>query len=117
MAEQKPIQRKWGVTIHPKAVTIHEDIYTIATMSNTFQSPQKQEEHAERIVACVNLLKDLSLEELQALKPERVKASNELYDHLKTMCDAAEIMSCWDKMPNDAYYKAKRFLKEFEVNK
>ena len=38
-----------------------------------------------------------------------------LYESLKTMCDSAEFMSCWDKMPNDAYYKAKQLLKQIEA--
>jgi hypothetical protein len=34
-----------------------------------------------------------------------------LYENLLNMCDSAELMSIWDKTPNDAYYKAKFFLK------
>jgi hypothetical protein len=42
---------------------------------------------------------------LMSLAPELVKL-------LQGFCDSAERMSCWDKTPNDVYYKAILFLKK-----
>lgn len=82
----------------------------------TMKYNKERKEHLLWNSLVVKLTQGLTLSELQSLKPERVRASNNLYEHLKTMCDAAEIMSCWDKMPNDAYYKAKRFLDSIKAD-
>ncbi len=65
---------------------------------------------AQLLVATINACQSVNPNNPQAVA-ESIK---DMYCHLKAMCEAAEKMSCWDKMPNDVYYKANDFLKNLD---